>query len=171
MNTATVTTVKLKGKHIEIHLNGGGYGTFGDNLKSGLFKSPVQNKVEQGNRSSGKASGGSRINLRFDRDVEPEDIDLEVISGYLEPVMDTRALAVDIARENIPDEYAEAAENGEVLEGMPKNVVFAIKGEPAQKKVNLDVSPPAEIWQFDLENMQTMIVTFQEGKVAKIDVF
>jgi hypothetical protein len=85
--------------------------------------------------------------------------------------MDTKALAVDIAKENIPEEYAEAAAKGEILVGMPKNVVFAIKAEPAQKKVDLESTPPREIWQYDLDNMQTMIVTFQEGKVAKLDVF
>ena len=48
---AVVTDVKLKGKHIEIHLNGGGRGTLGDQLM----------EVSTTAGTGAKQAGGSRI--------------------------------------------------------------------------------------------------------------
>jgi hypothetical protein len=39
--TATITKIKLKGKHLEFHLNGGGYGTLGDPTDTTVSWSPV----------------------------------------------------------------------------------------------------------------------------------
>lgn len=168
---ATVTTIKLKEQHIEIHLNGGGYGTFGDNLMRGLTKNAAARAVEIGSRAAGKASGGSRINLRFNRDIQPDDIDPEKLAKCLDPLMNTSSMAVDIVRNNIPDEFKEAAAKGEIVAGMPKAVVFAIKGEPAEKKVDLDVTPPVEKWQYKLDAVTNLLIIFDGGKVKETSTF
>jgi len=158
---ATVTTVKLKDNRIEVHLNGGGHGTLMDRMIS---------KDESGKRG-GIQSGGSRINLRFDRDITEDDIEIEKLAGWLDPVVETGALAQDIALKNIPEEFKEAAEKGEIVVGMDKKTVFAIKGEPKVKKVDLDQTPPVEKWQYELKNLETMVVTFQKGKVIDVMTF
>lgn len=158
---ATVTTVKLKDQHIEIHLNGGGHGTFMDRMISD----------DKSGKRGGIQSGGSRINMHFNRDVTEEDIAIEPLAKWLEPLVETDALAQDIALQNIPEEFKEAAEKGEIVEGMDKQTVFAILGEPKDKKVDLDVDPPVEKWQYELKSMEIMVVTFEKGKVAKIDKF
>lgn len=159
----TVTTVKLKGKHIEIHLNGGGYGTFGDKLLSDFNIGSAKRGAKQ--------AGGSRINLRFGRDITADDIKVESLSKWLEPLVDTAVLYKDIAQKNIPEEFKEASEKGEILVGMDKETVFAIKGKPFEQKLDVDVNPPVEKWQYKLEGMKIMLVTFEGGKVTKVQIF
>ena len=60
---ASVTDVKLKDKSLEIHLNGGGAGTFADSLLTSDAKKARRESA------GGKVPGGSRINLRFDRPI------------------------------------------------------------------------------------------------------
>ncbi|MFC1537419.1 hypothetical protein ACFL4P_01180 [Gemmatimonadota bacterium] len=158
---ATVTTVKLKDKDIEVHLNGGGHGTFMDRMISD----------DKSGKSGGVQSGGSRINLKFDRDITEEDIVIEKLAGWLEPVVETGALAKDIALKNIPEEFKEAAEKGEILVGMDKKTVFAIMGEPKEKKVDLDKTPPVEKWQYELKSMEIMVITIEKGKVIDVMTF
>src|SRR5713101_4909754 len=55
-DAATVTAVKLKGNHTEIHLNGGGFGTAGDVFMT----SEATRRAREG--AGGKVPGGSRIN-------------------------------------------------------------------------------------------------------------
>jgi hypothetical protein len=164
--TAAVTAVYLRPKHIEIHLNGGGAGTFGDSFWTG------SSKMESRARSGGKVAGGSRINLKFDRPITEEDIrDLGRLASYLEPVVDTSSLHQDIAKQNLPEEFKAAAAKGEIVVGMDKQTVFAILGEPKNKTVNVSADPPLEKWQYELRDLKTRVVTFKEGKVAKVTDF
>jgi hypothetical protein len=163
---ASVTNVKLKGNMIEIHLNGGGAGTLGDVLMT----SDAKKKAREA--GTGKAPGGSRINLRFGRDITEEDIrDLDRLVSYLEPVVDPSSLRQAALRNAIPDEFKEAAARGEVLAGMDKATVFAIMGDPKSKAVDMNSDPPVEKWQFELKDLKTRIVSFKLGKVAKVDEF
>lgn len=163
---ASVTNVKLKGNLIEIHLNGGGAGTLGDAFMTSEAKKAAREA------STGKAPGGSRINLRFGRDITEEDIrDLDRLVSYLEPVVDPSSLRQAAKRNAIPDEFKEAAARGEVLAGMDKATVFAIMGEPKSKAVDMNADPPVEKWQFELKDLKTRIVSFKQGKVAKVDEF
>jgi len=165
-DAATVTAVKLKGNHIEIHLNGGGFGTAGDVFMT----SERTRRAREG--AGGKVPGGSRINLRFDHPVTEEDVDnLGRLAGYLEPVVDTSSLRQDIAKQGLPAEFKEAASKGEIVVGMDKATVFAILGEPKNKSVDLNADPPQEKWQYELKNLKTRVVTFKEGKVAKVTDF
>jgi len=169
---AVVTTVKLKGKHMEIHLNGGGYGTLGDNLMSGLTKSAFQIALEKSNKSStSHAPGGSRVNLRFSRDIVEADINVDSLSRFLSPLLDVSALKQDIAQNRIPEEFKAAAQNGQIVAGMDRQTVFAIKGEPKTKKVDLDQTPPVEKWQYEGADMKILIITFDQGKVSRVDEF
>jgi hypothetical protein len=163
---ASVTNVKLKGDVIEIHLNGGGVGTLGDSFMMSSAKKAARDV------GTGKAPGGSRINLRFGRDITEDDIrDMDKLIAYLDPVVDASSLRQAAKKNAIPDEFKEAAARGEVIAGMDKATVFAIMGDPKNKAVDMNVDPPAEKWQFELKDLKTRIVTFRQGKVAKVDEF
>lgn len=161
---ASVTDLKLKEESIEVHLNGGGAGTFAD----AMLTSKAKKTLREG--AGGKAPGGSRINLRFGRPITQDDLkNLEQLISYLEPVVDTTSLQQVAKRQLIPEEFKEAAAKKLVVIGMDKATVFAIMGEPKAKSVDLNSEPPVEKWQFELPNLKTRIVTFKEGKVVKID--
>jgi hypothetical protein len=87
----TITAVKLKDKHIEFHLDGGGAGMFSE----GFGPDPSEEK--------GKVPGGSRINLRFGRAITSGDLlDLERLVALLEPVADTAELRATLASTPVP---------------------------------------------------------------------
>ena len=163
---ASVTAVKLREKQIEIHLNGGGAGTFGDTLLTSDAKKQARES------SGGKAPGGSRINLKFDRPITKDDVaDLARLSTYLEPLVDVSSLRQEASRQSIPEEFRSAAAKGLIVEGMDKATVFAISGEPKNKNVDISGDAPIEKWQYELTNLKTRIVTFRAGKVSKVDEF
>jgi hypothetical protein len=161
---ASVTDVKLKEKSIEIHLNGGGFGTFGD----ALLTSKAKKDRREG--AGGKVPGGSRINLRFDHSITMDDLkDIDHLITYFEPVVDTSSLQQAAKRQSIPEQFKDAAAKKLVVVGMDKATVFAVMGEPKNKAVDLNADPPTEKWQFELPNLKTRIVTFKDGTVVKID--
>ncbi len=164
-DAATVTAVYLKEKHIEIHLNGGGFGTAADIMLSS------NRKLEARESLGGKAPGGSRINLRFDRPINETDLEPAKLMTYLEPLVDCSSLRQDVAKQAVSDEFKEAAKRGEIVAGMDKATVFAISGEPKSKSVDMNVDPPLEKWQYELKDLKTRIITFKEGKVIKITDF
>ena len=165
-DAAAVTAVKLKGNHIEIHLNGGGFGTAGDVFMT----SDATRQAREG--AGGKVPGGSRINLRYDHSISREDVDdLGRLAGYLEADVDTSGLRQDVAKQGLPAEFKEAASKGEIVVEMDKATVFAILGEPKNKNVDLNADPPIEKWQYELKNLKTRVVTFKDGKVTKVTDF
>jgi len=161
---ATVNQVKLKDDLLEIQLNGGGFGTFMDGMMS--------SEKQRQERAVGKASGGSRINLRFNRTVSCEELaDAKRMAELVSPLLDPSSLKMVAAQQSLAPEWAEAAAQKKVLVGMDKPTVFAIFGEPKQKQVDLAGDPPTEKWVYELADLKTRVVTFKEGKVAKIDEF
>ncbi len=85
---ATITAIKVKGKHIEIHLDGGGAGRFAEG-----FGPSRKGEID-------KVPGGSRINLRFNRNLIYKDIrDLDRLAYYLDPVVDPVAIREVAARD------------------------------------------------------------------------
>jgi hypothetical protein len=162
---AVVNQVKLKEGLLEIHLNGGGFGTFGDFMTSSEY--------QRQQRSTGeKASGGSRINLKFNRRIACDELtDAAQLMAFLDPLLEASSLKVIAARQAIPPEWAAAAAKKLVLVGMDKPTVFAIMGEPKQKQVDMASDPPIERWQFDLPDLKTRVVTFAAGKVTKVAEF
>jgi len=164
---AVVTDVILKGMHIEIHLNGGGYGDFGDNFWASIAElGTVPTSDRDRNKLRGKRPGGSRINLRFDRDIQVEDLDAARLVAWLSPVVDT---SVWESVQALPEEVREAVERGEFQVGMTKAVIFSIHGEPKDRSVNMEVDPPVERWMYQPDATTTVILTFVGGKVSKID--
>lgn len=162
---ATVTQVKLKDNLLEVQLNGGGFGTFGDSLFS-------SEKQRQERSVQGKASGGSRVNLRFNTPINCEALtDVGKMMSFLDPLFNTQALKMAAALQALAPEWAEAAAQKRVVVGMDKATVFAIFGEPKQKQVDMATDPPAEKWQYELPDLKTRVITFKEGKVAKVDEF
>ena len=162
---ATVTQVKTKKGWVEIQLNGGGFGTFWDSMNT-------NQRQRDARAASGKASGGSRINLRFNRPVTCDELaDAAKMMTFLAPLADAGSLKVLAAQQAIAPEWTEAAAQKRVLVGMDKTTVFAIMGEPKQKQVDIATDPPTEKWQYELPDLKTRVVTFREGKVAKVDEF
>src|SRR5579863_4360831 len=72
----TITNVKFDADMIEIHLGGGGEGRRGSNHA---------NKVGGGY----KRAGGSRINFRYQRDLNDRDVDPELFLVFMSRVLDT----------------------------------------------------------------------------------
>lgn len=160
---ASITDVKLKEKSLEIHLNGGGAGTFADSLLTS------KDKRDRREGAGGKVPGGSRINLIFSRPITLEDVqDLSRLIAYFEPVADTAALQQVAMRQAIPEEFKDAAAKKLIVVGMDKATVFAIMGEPKSKTVDVNTDPPTEKWQFEV-GLKTRIVTFKDGKVFRVD--
>jgi hypothetical protein len=74
--SARITKVKVKEEHIEIQLNGGGYGTFGDalgRLKNQDADSGTAQQMRYQNERTEKLAGGSRFNLRYPNGVDTDD--------------------------------------------------------------------------------------------------
>lgn len=163
--SAAVTAVRLKEKVLEIHLNGGGFGTFSDNMKTSPYQQQTRAMQE-------KPSGGSRLNLKITRPITCADLSNAAnLIAWLSPVLDASVLNSAAALQRLAPEWAEAAAQKRVDVGMDKATVFAIMGEPKQKHVDVAVDPPIEKWQYELPNLKTRVVTFKDGKVAKVDEF
>ncbi len=160
-DAAVVTDVKLKKDRIEIHLNGGGFGTFGDQLKAS------DSDFSRG--EGGKRAGGSRINLRFGRKIRIDDLEPLKLIAWLAPILDATALERQQALAEIPEEFRDAAERGEVVVGMSKKTVFAVLGEPKDRSVDAAADPPVEKWIYEPDAITTLIVTIEAGVVIKVD--
>jgi len=85
---AIITKVRVKDDNIEIHLGGGGYGTFGDQL-GGLFKnvgadSGAAQQAKIANERTQRLASGSRFNLRFQNGVTPDDVTPEAVVRSLQ---------------------------------------------------------------------------------------
>jgi hypothetical protein len=78
-----ITKVKVKGKNIEIHLGGGGFGTFDDELGD-LFRnqgadSGAAQQAKIANERTQRLAAGSRFNLRYQNGVTPDDMTVEAV--------------------------------------------------------------------------------------------
>jgi hypothetical protein len=159
--TASITDVKLKSKHIEIHLDGGGST---QKLATGSLAS--DNKAK-----AGKERRGSRINLRFDRKLTTDDVqDLNRVLSYLEPLVDP-SLIRQYAKNERPSESAAGVRRGPVVPGMDKREVVASLGYPRYRKVDASGAQPIEKWHYDLPDNKTRVIAFQEDKVLTVDEF
>lgn len=76
--SARITKVKVKEDMIEIQLNGGGYGTLGDGLRSlsqnKAADSGVAQQMKNQNLRNERAAAGSRFNLRYPNGVDSDDM-------------------------------------------------------------------------------------------------
>jgi hypothetical protein len=88
--------------------------------------------------------------------------------AYLDPLVDASSLKTEAAKQAIAPEWAEAVAQKRVMEGMDKNAVVAILGEPREKHVDVSVEPPTEKWVYEADTLKTVVITFREGKVVKL---
>jgi hypothetical protein len=78
-----ITKIKVKNDLVEVHLGGGGYGTFGDVFNSALTTNGADSGAAQQmkvqNERTQRAAAGSRFNIRFPNGITPEDLEPDAI--------------------------------------------------------------------------------------------
>jgi hypothetical protein len=160
--TASITDVKVKSKHIEIHLDGGG----------GVQKLATASVAHDKKTKTDKARRGSRINLRFERELTTDDVQgLDQLLSYLEPLVDPSLIRQEVKHEPIPSESAAGVKRGPIVRGMNVNDVVAALGLARYKHVDTRAGLPIEKWHYDLPGSKTRVITFQSGKVLMVEEF
>jgi hypothetical protein len=141
---ARITRVKVKADLIEIQLNGGGYGTFGDGLGS-LVKnkgadSGVAQQMKYQNQRGEKLAGGSRFNLRYPNGVGADDMTPAAIIQALEEYA-TFPEGIATMAAPVSHSSGESASSGlmsaaQVRKGMSSDDVAGVTGTPTSSKSN-----------------------------------
>src|SRR5271155_223197 len=119
----TITNVKIDGDKVEIHLEGGGEGRRGSNHA---------NKAG----ASYKRAGGSRLNLRYQKDLTDADIAPENILRFMSRLLDVSRIELKLSEKDMPPELRNAIDAHTVIENMTYEMVLMSFGEPDQKKVD-----------------------------------
>jgi len=154
----TITNVKIDGDKVEIHLEGGGEGRRGSNHA---------NRVG----ASYKRAGGSRLNLKYQKDLTDADIAPQNILGFMSRLLDVSRIEQKVEEKDMPAELRNAIEAHTVVESMTYKMVLMSFGDPDQKKVDdVDATNLKETW-FYLKNGHRWVVHFENGKVTKTQVF
>jgi hypothetical protein len=154
----TITNVKIDSDKIEIHLEGGGEGRRGSNHA---------NKVG----ASYKRAGGSRLNLKYQKDLVDADIAPQTILRFMSRMLDVSRIEQKIEEKAMPADLRAAIEAHTVVENMTYEMVLMSFGDPDQKKVDdVDNTNLKETW-FYLKNGHRWVVRFENGKVVKTQVF
>ena len=155
---ATATDVKVDKDRVEIHLGGGGEGRRGSNHA---------NKISPGY----KRAGGSRINFRFQRELTDSDIDPQNFLKVMGRVLDVSEIQNQLSAKNFLPEYQQAIAENTVKEGMTYQMVLLSFGDPEQKKINDTADGSlSETWYY-LKEGHRWVLTFTNGKVAKVQAF
>jgi hypothetical protein len=147
-DAARITRVKVKGELIEVQLNGGGYGTFGDQFDDwatteGADSGTAQQMKRQNDRTE-KLAGGSRFNLRYPNGVDPDDLTPAAVAAALE---EYASFPPEVAKpsEHMASYAATPAANApthanaaseKVRKGMSTADVAGIAGEPTSSSMN-----------------------------------
>jgi hypothetical protein len=143
---ATITNVKIDGDKIEIHLEGG-----------------------EGRRT--KHAAGSRLNLKFQKDLKDADIAPQNILRFLSRLLDVSRIELMLGEKDMPAELRKAIESHTVVENMTYEMVLLSFGDPDQKKVDdVDANNLKETW-FYLKGGHRWVIHFENGKVVKTQVF
>ncbi len=154
----TITNVKIDNDKVEIHLEGGGEGRRGSNHA---------NKVG----ASYKRAGGSRLNLKYQKDLNDTDIDPQNIMRFMSRLLDVSRIEQKLSEKDMPPELRAAIDAHTVVENMTYEMVIMSFGEPDQKKVDdVDATSLKETW-FYLKSGHRWVVRFENGKVVKTQVF
>lgn len=154
----TITNVKIDSDKIEIHLEGGGEGRRG---------SHHANKVG----ASYKRAGGSRINLKYQKDLNDSDIAPQSVLRFMSRLLDTSRIQQKIEENDMPPDLRAAIEAHTVQENMTYAMVLMSFGDPDQKKVeDSSDSSLRETWYY-MKNGHRWVVHFENGKVVKTQVF
>jgi hypothetical protein len=155
---ATITDVKVDKDRVELHLGGGGEGRRG---------SKHAEKVSAGY----KRAGGSRINFRFERDLNESDLAPQSFLTVMARIVDVSEIQNEIAAKDFPEEFRQAIGSKMVKEGMTYQMVVMAFGEPEQKKINdTDGGDFSETWYY-LRESHRWVLTFSNGKLGKIQAY
>jgi hypothetical protein len=154
----TITNVKIDNDKVEIHLEGGGEGRRGSNHA---------NKVG----ASYKRAGGSRLNLKYQKDLNDTDIAPQNILRFMSRLLDVSRIEQKLSVKEMPADLRAAVEAHTVVENMTYEMVLMSFGDPDQKKVDdVDATSLKETWLY-LKNGHRWVVRFENGKVVKTQVF
>jgi hypothetical protein len=154
----TITSVKVDSDRVEVHLGGGGEG-----------RSASRKAEKKGGEL--ERAGGSRINFRFGRDLTDADIQLDAFLPLLGRVADTSKIKEKLELQDVPPEFQVAVRAKNIVVGMTYQMVQLSAGEPDQKKVEDTTDDSlAETWYY-LKDGHRWVVRFENGKVAKVQVF
>jgi hypothetical protein len=154
----TITNVKIDSDKIEIHLEGGGEGRRGSNHA---------NRVG----ASYKRAGGSRLNLKYQKDLTDADIAPQNILRFMSRLLDVSRIEQVLQERDMPADLRAAIDAHTVVENMTYEMVLMSFGDPDQKKVDdVDSENLKETW-FYLKSGHRWVVHFENGKVVKTQVF
>lgn len=145
-DAARITKVKVKDNLIEIQLNGGGYGTFGDvlgGLKNHGADSGTAQQMKFQNQRAEKLAGGSRFNLRYPNGLGADDLTpAAVIQALDEYATFPAGIAVVATQASYTSQASAVAATGDqapakpVRKGMSADEVAALAGSPVSTSVN-----------------------------------
>jgi len=144
---ARITKLKVKDDLIEIQLNGGGYGTFGDGLgsllKNQAADSGAAQQMKYQNERTEKLAGGSRFNLRYPNGVDADDLTpaavIRALEEYATFPAGTAVVASPASYSSGPSAGAPprpAASAAEVRKGMSSDDVAGVAGAPTSSKTS-----------------------------------
>jgi hypothetical protein len=144
---ARITKIKVKDDLIEVQLNGGGYGTFGDGLgsllKNQAADSGVAQQMKYQNERTAKLAGGSRFNLRYPNGVDSDALTPEAVIQALEeyatfpPGIATTTTQVSYSSTATPSPTAAASSSPtQVRKGMSAEDVAGAAGAPISSRSN-----------------------------------
>lgn len=154
----SITNIKFDSDKVEIHLEGGGEGRRGSNHA---------NKVG----ASYKRAGGSRLNLKYQKDLVDADIAPQNILRFMSRLLDVSRIQQKLEEKDMPAELRAAIEAHTVQEKMTYEMVLMSFGEPDQKKVDESTDTNLRETWFYLKNGHRWVVHFDNGKVTKTQVF
>src|SRR5271155_2651023 len=154
----TITNVKIDSDKVEIHLEGGGEGRRGSNHA---------NKAG----ASYKRAGGSRLNLKYQKNLTDGDIAPQNILRFMARMLDVSRIEMTLQEKDMAPELRAAIDAHTVVENMTYEMVLMSFGDPDEKKVDdVDDTNLKETW-FYLKSGHRWVVRFENGKVAKTQVF
>ncbi|HWN81404.1 MAG TPA: hypothetical protein VNM87_04865, partial [Candidatus Udaeobacter sp.] len=158
--TASITDIKIKGKNIEIQLDGGG-----------AAPKLAATSVADSKSNTDKARRGSRITLRFDRQLTTDDAQALALLSYLEPLVDPSLIREEIKHPPLPSESAAGVKRGPTVRGMTMSDVVAALGLPRFKHVEMRGGQQIAKWHYDLPDNKVRVITLQDGNVMLVEEF
>jgi hypothetical protein len=149
---ATIANVKIDSDKVEISLEGGG-------------------EPRRGSNHANKRAGGSRLNLKFQKNLNDSDIAPQNILNVMSRLLDVSRIQQMLEEKDVPPELRKAIESHTVVENMTYEMVLMAFGDPDEKKVDdVDANDLKETW-FYLKNGHRWVIHFENGKVVKTQVF
>ena len=122
-----ITKIRVKDNVVEVHLGGGGYGTFGDIFNSALTNegadSGAAQQLKRSNERTERLAAGSRFNLRYPNGITPDDLEPDAIIKALTdyatfpPTLLGKAAAAAPKADDTPKAESEAKEPRKGMSG------------------------------------------------------